>query len=189
MILYRPVKWIRWIDRRLTQKRWDNFQVNGKWFYWDIVKSRPYHLGLDYASWTPWQKIPCYSSIEGLVSKTWYDKWRGNYVYVQFDTYEIIYAHLDSITCKLWHIKALEQVGVIGTTWNSTWVHLHFWLRSIWWERIDPTEYITNRPDKQMTDNMKKLFELNSTVRNETDDTKLQTLVNNVNNHFRSEYK
>lgn len=152
MILYRPLKWERTKDRRLTQAYWSNFQVNGKWMYGDIVKWWNKHEGIDYAWPQPWMKIPCYSSVEGLVSKAWYDKWRGNHVYVQFYGYEIIYAHLDSITCKLWPINALEQIGVIGTTWNSTWVHLHYWLRPIWWEWIDPTPYITDWDNNETID-------------------------------------
>lgn len=119
--------------------------------YWDIVKWWTKHEGIDYAAKIPWQKIPCYSSVNWIVTFAWYSNWWWNHVYIQFDWYEIIYAHLDSITCKLWNINCFDEVWIIWTTWNSNWVHLHFWLRKIWGERIDPTQYITEREEKNAT--------------------------------------
>ena len=161
MILYRPMKGKRNIDRRLTQSYGNNFKVNWKWMYWEIVKWRNKHEGLDYASETPWKKIPCYSSVDWTVTKTWFSSWWGNYVYIEFDWYELIYAHLDKITCKEWTIKYFDEVWIIWNTWNSTWVHLHYWLRKVWWVRIDPTQYITER-DKNITTETSHFEDINN---------------------------
>lgn len=145
MIVYRPVKWERNIDWRFTQWWWENFIYNWVWFYWWIVKARDSHKGLDYAWPNPWDKITCYSWTDWVVHDAWYDSWRGNRVYIRDDTYEYIYAHLDSIDVVNWQlISAKEKIGIIWTTWNSTGIHLHFGMRPIGWDWIDPTSYITN---------------------------------------------
>lgn len=142
MIIYRPVKWERNKDFRVTQTYWANFLYNWVRFYWGIVKARPYHLWIDYSWPKPWDKVDVYSWHDWVVSDAWYDSWRGNYVRIQQWEYETIYAHLDSIDVVTWEaVKAKQKLWVMWTTGNSTWVHLHLWLKQNW-EWIDPTPFI-----------------------------------------------
>jgi len=151
--LYRPVKGERNKDRRLTQKRGEDFIITsgknkGKWMYKDIVW-RPYHLWLDYAGPKSWDKIPVYAAHMWIARVYKTDSWFGNYVTitsringVEHITY---YGHLDSITAATGEfVTQNQQIGIMGTSGNSTAVHLHFGLK-IEGKRSDPTPYITDR--------------------------------------------
>lgn len=92
------------------------------------------HNGLDYA--IP-LNTPILAAHDGVVVKSAYDeKGYGNYIVLRGTTglqsYETIYAHL---TKALVEINALvvaqQQIGLSGTTGNSTGPHLHFGLRII----------------------------------------------------------
>lgn len=145
MIIYRPVKWERNKDRRLTQSYGNNFKYKWKRMYWEIVKARDSHKWLDYWMWKPWQTWPCYSCWDWEVTFAWWKDWRWNCVYITQWDYEVVYAHLTSITCKIWAIKSFDEVGIIWNTGNwDWWIHLHFWLRKVWWQWEDPTLYISN---------------------------------------------
>lgn len=139
--LYRPVKWERSIDWRLTQKRGERPE-----FYKKIW--RPYHLGLDYADKTPWVLQKIYASHDWIVSVLSDPKWFGNYVTVDWGWYVTYYAHLSGVSVKSWQtVKVNQQIGTSWSTGNSSAVHLHFWLRSKnrweWYQgRLDPTPYI-----------------------------------------------
>ncbi|MBQ8254673.1 MAG: peptidoglycan DD-metalloendopeptidase family protein [Clostridia bacterium] len=49
----------------------------------------------------------------------------GNYVIVKSGNYCIVYAHLQSVTCKYGKINAGDVIGKMGNTGNSSEVHLH----------------------------------------------------------------
>lgn len=85
-------------------------------------------------------------------------KWYGKHIKIMRmmhdGGYETIYAHLSEIYVKTGDSVTTKQViGKSGNTWNSTWPHLHFWLRlydSKWilkdknnwyWGWIDPLPY------------------------------------------------
>lgn len=134
--LYRPVKGERTKDWRLTQKRGERPEYYKK--LW-----RPMgHAGLDYAGAIPWQKIPIYAS-HPWTAKVLIDKWWfGNYVVIEANGYSTYYAHLDSVSVKSWdRVMLNQQVGIMGTTGNSTGIHLHFGLK-VNGKRTDPTPYI-----------------------------------------------
>lgn len=162
MKLQRPVKWLRDKDRRFTQGYGENFKFynpsnprdprNGKMMYWGIVKARPYHIGLDYAWPVPWSIIPCYSVEDWVVIFAWWDDWFGNMVKVSWASWISYYCHLSKISVVNGStIKTNTEIWLIGATWNTAGVHLHFgWkpadksLRkfSDWG---DPTLYIVDR--------------------------------------------
>ncbi len=49
----------------------------------------------------------------------------GNYVIVKSGNVCIIYAHLQTVSCKYGEIKAGDVIGKMGSTGNATGVHLH----------------------------------------------------------------
>lgn len=120
--------------------------------YGEIVKGWGKHEWLDYAGAIPWQKIPIYAS-HPWTAKVLIDKWWfGNYVVIEADGYSTYYAHLDSVRVKSWdRVMLNQQIGIMGTTGNSTGVHLHFGLK-VNGKRTDPTPYIRDW-DKQPTVN------------------------------------
>ncbi len=148
--LYRPVKGYRNIDRRLTQKYGDNFKINWKWMYWEIVKWWNKHEGLDYAGPNPWDKIDIYAAHTGIVQVLNDPKWFGMYIIIDGWEFTTYYAHLWSTSVKSWETVVLNQkIWTMWTSGNSTAVHLHFGLRSKdrskwyqWW--LDPTPYISD---------------------------------------------
>ena len=141
-ILYRPVKGTRSIDRRLTQERWERPEFY-KPLWW------PYHLWLDYSGPNAWDKVAIYSATDWIVEQAWWDDtgfW--NRIAIRTWAYLIYYCHLDSISVNVWQtVKALENIGVMGTTGRSSGVHLHFSVKWPWgnkkelW-RINPTPFI-----------------------------------------------
>ena len=143
--LIRPVRWERFKDWKLTQWWWERPE-----FYKKIW--RPYHLGLDYAWPKSGDKIPVYSCTDGKVA-VWYDRdWFWNYIKIYSGEYTVYYAHLESVQVVNWQqVKAMQQIGIMGTTGNSDGVHLHLGLKWPWskksdlW-RLNPSDYIVDRP-------------------------------------------
>lgn len=142
--LFRPVKWLRSVDWRLTQK-WGERPEYYKTIW------RPYHLWLDYADAKPWVLQLVYAAHWWIVSVLNDPKWFGNYVTVDWWWYVTYYAHLSGVAVKSWQVvNANDKLWTSWSTGNSSAVHLHFWLRSKdrsqgqqW--RLDPTPYITDR--------------------------------------------
>jgi len=142
--LFRPVYWERIKDFRVTQQYWSNFKVDWKRMYWDIVKWWNKHEGIDYAWPNPWDSIPVYASHNWVVRVLNDKNWFGNYVVIDANWYSTYYAHLASVSVKSWdYVQLNTQIGMMGSTGNSTAVHLHFWLK-INGDRADPTSYIVN---------------------------------------------
>jgi len=94
--------------------------------------------GIDFANKTPGKKVPCFACYDAEVIEAGWSKYGyGNHVVLKTDrngaglTREILYAHLDRIDVKKGDRVYLgDQIGVIGTTGNSTGVHLHLALRN-----------------------------------------------------------
>ncbi|MGC6767452.1 murein hydrolase activator EnvC family protein [Enterococcus sp. LJL51] len=77
----------------------------------------------------------------GTVEVAGYDGMSGNYVIVNHgDSYYSYYAHLSSYTVSQGQTVTLgQQVGFMGTTGNSTGVHLHFAIATgIWSGFVNP---------------------------------------------------
>jgi murein DD-endopeptidase MepM/ murein hydrolase activator NlpD len=85
------------------------------------------HNGLDYgvALGTPVSAAHVGEVVTGNDPAGW-----GLFVRVVMDMYSTIYAHLSQIAVKDGDIvKAGQQIGLSGSTGNSTGSHLHFGLR------------------------------------------------------------
>lgn len=77
----------------------------------------------------------------GTVAEASYDGMSGNYVIINHgDGYYSLYAHLSSTTVSAGQaVTKGQQVGFMGTTGNSTGVHLHFGISTgIWSGFVNP---------------------------------------------------
>jgi murein DD-endopeptidase MepM/ murein hydrolase activator NlpD len=99
-------------------------------------------LGNDIASYN--QKfLQLIASITGTIVEIGYDAGGyGNYLFLENVKYRMQYAHLKSIkSAQNAKVKAGEIIGIMGSTGNSTGVHLHW---AVWekvnsqWQSIDP---------------------------------------------------
>jgi len=72
----------------------------------------------------------------------------GNYVNIRTkEGYTLICRHLKekSVTAKLGDkVKEGDKIGVMGTTGQSTGIHLHYEIRDANWQSIDPAPYLEN---------------------------------------------
>lgn len=85
------------------------------------------HNGVDYATFS--KKVPCYPPLAGEVLRTGKDRFGALFVYVGFPSAGKVglYYHLDSIGVKVGQkITTDTKIGIVGTTGQSTGVHLHF---------------------------------------------------------------
>ena len=146
MQLYRPVKWLRDVDWKLTQWFWEDIP------YYSTIWWPMWHMWLDYAHKTAGVLQPIYAVEDWVVSSAWWDKtWFWNLVVVTWTSWKTYYAHLSTMDVKKWqYVKANQQLWISWNTWNSKWVHLHFWwkpadksLRNRK-DRWDPTPYIVD---------------------------------------------
>lgn len=150
--LYRPVKGIRSKDRRATQWRGEDFIIlngpnKGKKMYKDVVW-RPYHLGIDYAWPNSGDSIPIYAAHTGIARLVEDPTGFWHYIVIDGWDFETYYGHLKSWLITNWQqVKANQEIGLMGSSGNSTAVHLHFGLRlkdraQGRKGRIDPSKYI-----------------------------------------------
>lgn len=190
MKLYRPVKWSRNIDRRLTQQ----YGVNAEYYktIW-----RPYHLGLDYAWPNKWDKVNIYSAESGLVVFAWRDtSGFGNLIKIKGESGSTYYAHLSEIWVKVGDkVWANSVIGIMWDTGNSTWVHLHFGWKPAdnklddYKLRWDPTPYISNWDIKPISNEVSEAIKCNWILRNYTDSQELRNQLHQTNEMIRSIYK
>lgn len=91
-----------------------------------------FHDGLDFGALVPGvagDKI--YATHDGVVAKAYYSKSYGNCVIINGNGYSTLYAHLRQFIIKQWQfVKQGDVIGYMGTTGNSTGVHLHFEYRN-----------------------------------------------------------
>lgn len=104
-----------------------------------MTKARPSHSGTDYAPPKPGQNVPITAVSDGVVKKVGngnvlrghtglgvlidHGKRTGN---GSTDLVETYYGHLNSYSVKRGqYVKAGQVIGYMGTTGNSTGVHLH----------------------------------------------------------------
>ena len=84
------------------------------------------HKGIDFGCPSG---TPILASADGIVVRVGYEpKGYGNYVLIQHDDMSgTLYAHLSHVMVeKLMRVKKGEQIGMSGSTGNSTGPHLHF---------------------------------------------------------------
>lgn len=96
------------------------------------------HDGIDF---TGSYGTPVYASRSGSVASSGYDPSAGNYVIINHgDGYYSYYLHLSSILVSSGNVSAGQTIGLMGTTGNSTGVHLHFGIATTpnWRGFIDP---------------------------------------------------
>lgn len=85
------------------------------------------HNGIDIAPPSPGQKVPVSAADSGIVTYAGVMSGYGNTVMIHHGNVTTLYAHLDSIgVSKGQNVGQGSQIGVMGTTGNSTGVHLHF---------------------------------------------------------------
>ena len=69
----------------------------------------------------------------------------GNYAIIQHDNgYYTYYMHMTDVYVTVGQsVTTLEQIGTMGTTGNSTGVHLHFGIATdLWSGFVDPANFI-----------------------------------------------
>ncbi len=102
------------------------------------------HSGIDIHTYGVRNRVPALSVLSGTVVRTgMYASW-GNLVVVQHDNgYQTYYAHLDTILVSNGQrVSQGQQVGLIGSTGNSTGAHLHMCVVTPSGVRVDPLPYI-----------------------------------------------
>lgn len=205
--LQRPVKWKVTTDYRVTQWFWNDYYVNWRLVYWSMWY--PWHMWIDYAGRSPWMKIPLYATADGWCYITNSANGYGNHIKFYFtqdwQNYRCVYGHLDSFSVShKQFVKKWEQIGVMGTTWFSSWVHLHFDVvrctdtRGIidtkdgykWF--FDPAPYIVDREEDQSKFTEEQIWwlqtalRLNSRLRDKISDTELRNKRAELNELIRS---
>lgn len=72
-----------------------------------------------------------YSSCDGTVVRTGYDKSYGNFIVVKNNTDNTFhwFCHLSKILVKNGNVNRKTIIGIMGSTGNSTGKHLHFEIR------------------------------------------------------------
>ena len=121
-------------DWRITQK----FGARPAYYKQFGVKA---HDGIDFAGPKPGDKVPCYACYDGeITAMGWSPYGYGSFIKILTDRggdgnhRELLYAHLDSFAPNISigsRVYLGDELGIIGTTGNSSGVHLHLALRKI----------------------------------------------------------
>lgn len=88
---------------------------------------------------------PVFASRSGSIASSGYDPSAGNYIIINHgDGYYSYYLHLSSIVVGGGSVSAGQTIGLMGTTGNSTGVHLHFGIATTpnWRGFVNPAPYI-----------------------------------------------
>lgn len=114
------------------------------------------HNGIDYG-------LPCgtpvVAPISGNISYFWDPGGYGNAVFIRGEGVEVVLAHLSSVSRKSGNVSEGEQIGISGTTGNSTGCHLHFGVRPYpgynsgngFYGYVDPQPYLSKGADNMPT--------------------------------------
>lgn len=107
----------------ITQKFWENPQMYAQ-FGWKWHNGIDFRCNLDHVFAThPW-------IVTAIDDKTWYGKHVKIKRMLHDWGYETIYGHFSEIYVKTGDFVTSKQViWKSGNTGNSTWPHLHFWIR------------------------------------------------------------
>ena len=104
--------------------------------------SGTHHDGIDL---TGSYGTPVFASRSGSIASSGYDPSAGNYIIINHgDGYYSYYLHLSSIVVGGGSVSAGQTIGLMGTTGNSTGVHLHFGIATTpnWRGFVNPAPYI-----------------------------------------------
>lgn len=123
-----------------------------------------YNGGLDVAP-TSQQEVEILAAADGMVVKVGMEAGGyGNYVRIRHNINgdETLYAHLRSVGVKPnQQVYAGQAIGVMGSTGNSTGVHLHFEVR-VGGRPVDPLGYIvidSREPQENITFDQRQLLD------------------------------
>ncbi len=100
-----------------------------------FTKATSFHDGIDLSAPAGTNIL---ASADGVVDKTGFETGGlGNFVYIKHEyngtTYFTAYGHMSDnsiVVTKGQKVKQGDKIGVIGTTGNSTGIHLHFMIMS-----------------------------------------------------------
>ena len=103
--------------------------------------SGTFHKGLDLGTGS--ENIPTYAAKEGTVTEAGYSPSAGNWVVIDHGNGIVTkYMHHEEIYVKKGqHVEKGQQIGLSGSTGDSTGNHLHFQLE-IDGKAVDPTPYL-----------------------------------------------
>ena len=115
------------------------------------------HSGIDIGWHRSDTKDPVYAAHGGKVTVPRYSKIAGNYVWIHHPNgYTTAYSHLSKVSVKNGQtVKQGQQIGIKGTTGNSTGVHLHFELMAHhtftndWSKKRNPLLYMVDPTTKE----------------------------------------
>jgi len=108
--------------------------------------SYDFHTGIDFQCSA---NDPIFSVLDGKVILAQWHGLYGNYVKIQHGDKVTLYAHMTQSIVKVGEtVKQGSQIGMCGTTGNSTGTHLHFEIFVGGTTRIDPYPYFQNKKEK-----------------------------------------
>jgi peptidoglycan hydrolase CwlO-like protein len=109
-----------------------------------------FHYGVDIAN--PGSNVPIVAAADGVVSRSYLSSSYGNCVFITHDIngkiYTTVYAHMSArLVGNGAVVHKGQQIGIMGSTGESTGQHLHFELYPGPWipshaTAVDPTHYI-----------------------------------------------
>lgn len=103
---------------------------NFGWRTHPINRTQSHHDGIDIAPIPAGKKnVPIYAVADGIVEQSLFNSISGNRIYIRHshDNQYSVYGHLASRWVKKGQrVKRGQRIGTMGTTGNSTGIHLHF---------------------------------------------------------------
>jgi len=141
------------------------------------------HKGIDFVNHNTYAKTKIVAVADGTVvaaSRGAWDKSYGNMVAIYHGNGNYTnYAHLSKISVKVGQkVKARDQLGLMGTTGNSTGIHLHWEIHlGRKWNRVNGMPYINalSRPSYKV--GKEYTLQENMNVRSETNTSTNKNIV------------
>ncbi|KAF0816971.1 Peptidase, M23/M37 family [Bacillus sp. ZZV12-4809] len=121
------------------------------------------HKGIDIAGGSG---SPVYAADAGIVSRSYYSQTYGNVIFIKHNNQtETVYAHLDKrLSAEGEKVALGQKIGMMGSTGDSSGVHLHFEVHSQGW-----TADKINAVDPSLAFGMGEVGQaVNAAVRNES---------------------